>query len=89
MSIRWLKNNIEVLAVLGLLLSAFMAVPPCFAGGAATIVVDKNQLAPKGSYIPDRRVQEVLKKIEERKAMAEKKALRQEEQQQKNKSPRP
>ena len=89
MSIRWFKNYIEALAVLGLLLCLIMAVPPCFAGGAVTIVVDKNQLAPKGSYIPDRRVQEVLNKIEERKAMVKKKALQQEEQQQKNKSPKP
>jgi hypothetical protein len=89
MSIRWFKNNIEALAVLGLLLSLFMAVPPCFAGGAVTIVVDKHQLAPRGSYIPARRVQEVLKKIEERQALVKKKALQQEEQQQKDASPKP
>lgn len=58
-------------AVLGLLLVVCMAVPACFAGGAVTIVQDKHQLAPKGSYIPDRRVKAVLKKVEEHKALIE------------------
>jgi hypothetical protein len=90
MSIRWFKNIPVILAVLGLLLGACVAVPACFAGGAVTIVPDKNQLAPKGSYIPDRRVKEVLKKIEANKAMMEeKKALQRKEQQQDNKLPMP
>ena len=82
MSIRWFKNNPRTLALVGLMLGVFIAVPACFAGGAVTIVQDKHQLAPKGSYIPERRVEEVLKKIEQRKVMLEKqKALEQEEQQ--------
>lgn len=90
MSIRWLKNNRGTFAVLGLLLGIWMAVPACFAGGAATIVLDKKQLAPRGSYIPDHRVKEVLKKVEEHKAMMEKKkSLQQEEQLQENKLPKP
>ena len=90
MSNRWFKNNPGTLAVLGLLLGVCLAVPACFAGGAVTIVPDKNQLAPRGSYIPARRVEEVLKKIEERKAMVKKeKALQQEEQQREDKSPKP
>ena len=88
MSIRWFKKNIVAIAMLGLLLSLCMAVPPCFAGGAATIVVDQNSLAPRGSYIPKRRVEEVLQKIEERKAL-KKKALQQESQQQETKTPKP
>ena len=85
MSIRYVKNYRITVALLGLLLSICIAAPACFAGGAATIVLDKKQLAPRGSYIPDRRVQEVLKKIEEYKA---KKALQQEKQLQENKLPK-
>lgn len=85
MSIRCLKNHRGTLALLGLLLGISIAAPACFAGGAATIVLDKKQLAPRGSYIPDRRVQEVLKKIEAHKA---KKALQQEKQLQENKLPK-
>ena len=90
MVVRWFKNNPGILAVIGLLAGLLMAAPACFASGAVTIVQDKKQLAPKGSYIPKRRVQEVLEKIEERKAMVqEKKALQQEVQKQENKSPKP
>lgn len=90
MFIRSYKNSPGALAVLGLLLSVFMAVSTCFAGGAATIVIDKHQLAPRGSYIPERRVQQVLKKIEAHKAMVEKrKALQQDGQLKENKLPAP
>ncbi len=89
MSIKSFKTNIAALAVSGLLLCVLTAVAPCFAGGAVTIVIDKNQLAPKGSNIPDRRVKAVLKKIEERKAIMEKKALQQQEHQQENKTSDP
>jgi hypothetical protein len=86
MSIQWFKNNPGALAFVGLLLGLFIAVPACFAGGAATIIPDKHQLAPRGSYIPARRVEEVLKKIETQKAMLEKKKVLE---QQENKSPKP
>jgi hypothetical protein len=90
MSIRWFKNYPGIIAAAVLLLGAFMAAPPCYAGGAVTIVPDKNQLAPKGSYIPDRRVKEVLVKIKKRQALIEKqKALQQEKQQQENNLPKP
>lgn len=90
MSIRCFKNSPGTLAGLGLLFTLCMLVPPCFAGGAVTIVPDKHQLAPRGSYIPDRRVKEVLKKVEEHKAMMEKKkALQQEGQLKENKLPTP
>ncbi len=90
MSIRWLKNNPGSLAALGLLLGVFLAAPACFGSGAVTIVQDKDQLAPKGSYIPERRVKEVLNKIKVQKVMMEKKkALQEQEQQQENKSPKP
>lgn len=90
MSIRCFKNSTGTLAVLGLLLAVCMLVPPCFAGGAVTIVLDKHQLAPRGSYIPDRRVKQVLKKVEEHKAMMEKKkALQQEEKLKEDKLPTP
>jgi hypothetical protein len=52
-----------------MLFSVFIAIPICFAGGAATIVQDGKQLAPRGSYIPERRVQQVLDKVQEHKAM--------------------
>jgi hypothetical protein len=85
-----MKNSQGFLAVLGLLLAIFMVVPACFAGGAATIVPDKHQLAPRGSYIPDRRVKKVLEKIEEHRAIMEKKeALPQEGQMKENKLPIP
>jgi hypothetical protein len=87
MSIRF-KNSPGTLAVLGLLLAVCMFVPPCFAGGAATIVLDKHQLAPRGSFIPASRVKRVLKKVEEHKAMMEqKKALQQEDQLNENTQP--
>jgi apolipoprotein N-acyltransferase len=90
MSIRCLKNSLGILAVLGLLLSVFMVVPACFAGGAVTIVLDKHQLAPRGSYIPEERIKQVLKKIEAHKATMEKqKALEQESQLEENKLPTP
>lgn len=90
MSNRCFKNSPGTLAVLGLLLALCMLVPPCFAGGAVTIVPDKHLLAPRGSYIPDRRVKQVLKKVEEHKAMMEKKkALQQEGQLKENKLPAP
>jgi hypothetical protein len=90
MFIRWFKNNPGTLAAVGLLIGVFMTVPACFAGGAVTIVPDKNQLAPKGSYIPDRRVKEVLKKVEEQQVMMEKKkALQLQKQQQESKAPKP
>jgi hypothetical protein len=90
MSTRWLKHIPATLAALGLLFAVFMVVPACFAGGAATIVPDKHQLAPRGSYIPDRRVKQVLKKVNEYKAMMEKKkALEQEERSKENKVPEP
>ncbi|MGD9010694.1 MAG: hypothetical protein PVG41_22395 [Desulfobacteraceae bacterium] len=73
MSIRCLKNSPIIPSVLGLLLIVFMVVPACYAGGAVTIVPDKHQLAPRGSHIPDRRINQVIKKIEEHKAMMEKK----------------
>lgn len=81
MSVRWIIKISGTLAILGLLLSVSMAVPACIAGGAVTIVPDKKQLAPRGSYIPDRRVEQVLKKIEEHKAkMKEMQALEPEKQ---------
>ena len=90
MSIRWFNNNRGTFAVLGLLLGICMAAPACFAGGAATIVLDKHILAPRGSYIPERRVKEVLKKENEQKLMMEKKkSLQQEEQLQQKKLPEP
>lgn len=90
MSIQWLKHAPGIPAVLGLLLAVFMIVPVCFAGGAATIVPDKDQLAPRGSYIPDRRVKQVLKKVNEYKAMMEKKnAPQRQERSKENKVPEP
>lgn len=90
MSMQCCKNRPGTLAVLGLLFSVCMLVPPCFAGGAVTIVLDKHQLAPRGSYIPDRRVKQVLEKVGEHKAMMEKKkALQQEGQLKENKLPAP
>lgn len=90
MSIRWANNNRGKFAVLGLLLAVCIAVPACFAGGAATIVLDKNILAPRGSYIPDRRVEEVLKKVKAYKAMVEKKkSLQQQEPLKENNLPKP
>jgi hypothetical protein len=90
MSIRCLKNSPGILTVLGLLLTVFVVVPACFAGGAATIVPDKHQLAPRGSYIPDRRIKQVLEKIEEHRAIMEKKkALPQDGQLKENKLPTP
>lgn len=89
MSVRWMLKISGIPAILGLLLSVGMAIPACYAGGAVTIIPDKNQLAPRGSYIPDRRVEQVLKKIEEHKAkMKEKQALEHEKQQQDNQLPK-
>ena len=86
MSMRWLNYTLGTLAGLGLLSAVFMVVPVCFAGGAATIVPDKHQLAPRGSYIPDRRVKQVLKKVNEYKALMKKKnALQQEKRSKENK----
>lgn len=90
MSNRLFNNRPGIFAALGLLLTAFMVVPVCLAGGAATIVQDKHQLAPRGSYIPDRRVKQVLKKVEAHKAMIkEKKSLQQEEPLEENTLPAP
>jgi Na+-translocating ferredoxin:NAD+ oxidoreductase RnfG subunit len=90
MSFRCIKNSAGAVAVLGLLLSVFMVASASFAGGAATIVIDKHQLAPRGSHIPDRRVKQVLKKVKEHKAMMEKKKENQKDDQLKeNKLPIP
>lgn len=90
MTIRCLKNSIGILAVLGLLFTVFMVVPACFAGGAVTIVQDKHQLAPRGSYISDERIKQVLKKIEAHRATIDKKkALEQDGQLEENKLPTP
>jgi hypothetical protein len=69
MSMTWLKNKPKTLGLLWMLLSVFISIPICFAGGAATIVQDEKQLAPRGSYIPERRVQQVLNKVQEHRAM--------------------
>ena len=76
------------MVILGLL-SLSTVVPACYAGGAVTIIPDKNQLAPRGSYIPDRRVEQVLKKIEEHKAeMKAKQAIEPQKQLQDNQLPK-
>jgi hypothetical protein len=90
MSIRWLNYSPGTLAALGLLLGVFLAAPACLGSGAVTIVQDKDQLAPRGSYIPERRVKAVLQKIKALKATMEKnKVLQEQQQQQENKSPKP
>jgi hypothetical protein len=73
MSTIWLNYIPRTLFVLGILLGVFIGIPVCFAGGAVTIVQDQKQLAPRGSYIPERRVQQVLKKVQEHKAMMKEK----------------
>ena len=73
MSTTWLVFNSRTIVVLGILLSVFIGIPVCFAGGAVTIVQDEKQLAPRGSYIPERRVQQVLRKVREHKAMMKQK----------------
>jgi Na+-translocating ferredoxin:NAD+ oxidoreductase RnfG subunit len=90
MSFRCIKNSPGTVAVLALLLFVFMVVSASFAGGAATIVIDKHQLAPRGSHIPDRRVKQVLKKVKEHKAMMKKKMeYQQDDQLKENKLPIP
>ncbi len=60
----------------GVLLIFLIGIPVCFAGGALTIIKDEKQFAPRGSYIPERRVEKILKKVEEHKAaMKEKQGL--------------
>jgi hypothetical protein len=54
------------------MLGIFIAIPVCFAGGALTIVQDEKQLAPRGSYIPERRVSQVLRKVEQHQKMLQK-----------------
>lgn len=73
MSIKWLTYHPRTLGVIVILLSVVIGIPACFAGGAATIVQDQKQLAPRGSYIPERRIQQVLKKVQEHKAMMKEK----------------
>ena len=90
MSIRKLNNHRGTFAVLGLLLGLCLAVPACLAGGAATIVLDKHQLAPRGSYIPERRIKAVLEKVKKHQVMMEKKkSLQQEKKLQENSLPNP
>jgi hypothetical protein len=90
MSMRRIVNNRGPLVVAGVLFGILMAVQVCFAGGAATIVQDKHLLAPRGSYIPERRAQQVLKKVEEHKAvMKAKKATQHEKQLQESDKPKP
>ena len=72
---RCFKKSPRIIAVLGFVLSILMAGTACFAGGAATIVMDKHQLAPRGSYIPERRVEQVVKKIEEHKNFIKRKTI--------------
>jgi hypothetical protein len=71
MSNKWFKHHRGIGVVAGLLAGVLMAVPVCWAGGAVTIVQDQHQLAPRGSYIPKRRVEQVLKEVEEFKAKRE------------------
>lgn len=90
MSNKWLNHHRGTGVAVGLLAGVLMAVPVCWAGGAVTIVQDKHQLAPRGSYIPDRRVEQVLEKIEEFKAKREAgKAVQEETRPEESTSPKP
>ncbi len=69
MSIKW-DNFIKGSAVsVAMLLVFCIGIPACFAGGAFTIIQDERQLAPRGSQIPERRVQQVLKEVKQQKAI--------------------
>ena len=60
-----LKIKIYIYIAVGIILGFGMAIPACYGGGAVTIIPDKHQLAPRGSYIPERRVKRVLEKVKE------------------------
>ena len=88
---KWLKFQPGTHVVLGILLGVCIGIPVCFAGGAVTIIQDEKQLAPRGSYIPERRVQQVLKKVQEHKKamMKEKQTLEDEKKFPKNEAAKP
>jgi len=67
-----------------------IAIPSCYAGGAVTIIKDEKQYAPRGSYIPERRVKSALKKVQEHKAtLRQKDAQQQEHRLQESEAPAP
>ncbi len=79
-----------IYVVAGIILGFGVSIPACHAGGAVTIIPDKHQLAPRGSYIPERRVQRVLDKVKEHQAtIRQKDATQQENQMQESMTPAP
>ncbi|MEJ2153952.1 MAG: hypothetical protein P8X96_01300 [Desulfobacteraceae bacterium] len=90
MTIKYLIQSSKAIGVVGILIGSFMVVPGCFAGGAVTIIRDKHVLAPRGSYIPQRRVRQVLEKVKKLKAAEkEKESLQHQKQVKEPASPKP
>ena len=84
------KPKKYIYMVLGIILGFGMAIPACHAGGAVTIIPDKHQLAPRGSYIPEQRVKRVLDKVRKHQAtIRQKDATQQENRMQESKTPAP
>ncbi len=90
MAIKYLIQFSKTIGVVAIWIGSFFVVPGCFAGGAVTIIQDKHVLAPRGSYIPQRRVRQVLEKVKKLKAAAkEKESLQHQEQVKEPVSPKP
>ena len=85
-----IRSHLLIRIALGLALFTLIGIPVCFAGGALTIVKDEKQFAPRGSYIPERRVERILKKVEKHKAaVRQKDATQQENRLQESETPAP
>ena len=81
MTMKPCKYILIAMVTFGLLFGAFSANLPCFAGGAMILVPAEDRDVPKGSHIPERRTQEVEKKIKKHKAMMKEKRIQQQQEQ--------
>lgn len=80
MSIKVFKLN-KSLIVLAILLGAFLMVPLCYAGGAATLVPAEDIDVPQGSNLPEHRTKALKQKVQEHKAKLRQRALEKQQEQ--------
>ena len=68
MSIKCCKYIPIALVVLGILIGTFNVNQLCYAGGAVILIPAEDKDVPKGSFIPERRIKEIEKKVKVYKA---------------------
>jgi hypothetical protein len=91
MLIKSCKLNTFTLVGVAMIVSACLAAPICYAGGAATLVPADNRMAPEGSYISEHRKNKIEKEVQEYRAIMKQEAEKQQQDQsmQKSETPKP